>query len=80
MGKPAGMETRGSELLVITGLHGSGFSFWGLQVLVTSTRETRVYFILLLIWFIIHITHFNVLSSGEHRVGAGSFLSLHRLC
>ena len=81
MGKPVGMETCRSELLVITGLHRSGFSFWGLQVLATSTCETKVYFIyLLLILFIIYITCFDVLSSVEHRVGIGSFLSLHKLC
>jgi hypothetical protein len=39
------------------GLHGSGFSFWGLRVLATSTRETKVF-----ILFIIYITCFNVLS------------------
>jgi hypothetical protein len=27
MGTPADIETHGSELLVITGLHGSGFLF-----------------------------------------------------
>jgi hypothetical protein len=45
MGKPTGMETHGSELLVITGLHGSGFLFWVLRVLAASTLETKVLFI-----------------------------------
>ena len=37
VGKPMSMETHGSELLVITGLHGSGCFFWVLRVLATST-------------------------------------------
>jgi hypothetical protein len=45
MGKPAGMETHGSELPIITGLHGSEFLFWVLRVLATGTRETKVLFI-----------------------------------
>ena len=65
MGKPAGMETRGSKLLVITGLHGSGFLLWVLRVLATSTRETKVYYL----FIIYYITHFDVLSSVDHRVG-----------
>jgi hypothetical protein len=43
MGKPAGMETHGSELLVITGLYRSGCLFWVLQVLATGTRDTKVF-------------------------------------
>ena len=81
MGKPTGMETCRSKLLVITGLHGSGFLFWVLRVLATSTHETKVFFIFLLILFIIYyITHFDVLLSVEHRIGAVSFLSFHKLC
>jgi len=80
MGKPAGMETCGSELPVITGLHGSGFLFWVLRVLATSTRETKILFSYFTNLIDCYITHFDVLLSGEHRVGAGSFLSLHRLC
>src|ERR1700683_4563736 len=68
MGKPTGMETHGSELLVITGLHGSGFLLWVLQVLATSTRETKVYYFII----IYYITCFDVLSSVDHRVGARS--------
>ena len=79
VGKPAGMETRGSELLVITGLHGSGFLFWVLRVLATSTRETKILFIYFTNLIDYYVTHFDVLSSGEHRVGVDSFLSLHRL-
>jgi hypothetical protein len=45
-GIPVGMETRGSESLVITGLHGSGFLFWMLRGLATSTRETIVIYLL----------------------------------
>ena len=65
VGKPAGMETRGSELLVITGLHGSGFLLWVLRVLATSTRETKVFYFII----IYYITRFYVLSSVDHRVG-----------
>jgi hypothetical protein len=43
MGKPMGMETRGSRLLMITGLHGSGCLFWVLRVLATSTCETNIF-------------------------------------
>src|SRR6267154_6837940 len=48
VGKPAGMETRGSESLVITGLHGSECVFWVLRVPATGTCQTIVflYFIL----------------------------------
>ena len=45
VGKPTGMETPGSELPIITGLHRSGFLFWVLQVLATSTHETKILFI-----------------------------------
>jgi hypothetical protein len=44
VGKPVGMETRGSESLVITGLHGSGYVFWMLQVPATGTCQTMVFF------------------------------------
>ena len=70
MGKPAGMETCGSELLVITGLHGSGFLFWVLRVLATSTRETKV--------FIYFIT--NLIATVEHMVGMVSFPYFRKLC
>src|ERR1700683_2058572 len=43
VGFPTGMETRGSELPVITGLRGSGCLFWVLQVLATSTCETKIF-------------------------------------
>ena len=59
MGKPADMETHGSELLVITGLHGSGFLFWVLRVLATSTRETKVLFIYFTNLIDYYITHFG---------------------
>jgi hypothetical protein len=49
MGKPMGMETRGSELLVITGLHRSGFLFWVMQVLTASTRETMVIYLFIIL-------------------------------
>src|ERR1700683_502255 len=65
VGKPTGVETRGSELLVITGLHGSGFLLWVLQVLATSTCETKVFYFII----IYYITRFDVLSSVDHRVG-----------
>src|SRR6202050_2585763 len=65
MRKPMGVETCGSELLVITGLHGSGFLLWVLRVLATSTRETKVYYFII----IYYITCFDVLSSVDHRVG-----------
>ena len=65
MGKPVGMETHGSELLVITGLHRSGFLLWVLRVLATSTHETKVIYL----FIIYYITHFDVLSSVDHRVG-----------
>ena len=58
MGKPAGMETCGSESLVITGPHRSGFLFWVLRVLATSTHETKVLFIYLT--NLIYNTHFDV--------------------
>jgi hypothetical protein len=45
-GIPVGMETRGSESLVITCLHGSRFLFWVLRVLATSTCETIVIYLL----------------------------------
>ena len=46
VGKPAGMETRGPESPVITGLRGSGCMFWVMRVLSTSTRETMVIYLL----------------------------------
>ena len=51
MGKPAGMETCGSESPVITGLCGSGCLLWVLQVLATSTCETKIFIYLLLMQF-----------------------------
>ena len=65
VGKPVGMETRGSELLVVTGLHGSGCSFSALRVLATSTREIKVLFIYSTN-LIYYITHFDILSSVEN--------------
>jgi hypothetical protein len=59
MGKPAGNGTCGSELLVITGLHRSGFIFWELQVLV---RLRYFYFLLiLLLSIILHVLMFECL-------------------
>ena len=49
MGFPTGMETRGSESLVITGLHGSGILFWVMRVLATSTRETMVIYLFIIL-------------------------------
>jgi hypothetical protein len=46
VGKPTGMETRGSESPVITGLHGSGCMFWVMRVLAASTHETMVIYLL----------------------------------
>src|ERR1700691_471918 len=66
MGKPAGMETCGSELLVVTGLHGSGCSFSVLRVLATSTREMKVLFIYSTNLIYCYITHFDILSSVEN--------------
>jgi len=66
VGKPAGMETRRSELLVVTGLHGSGCLFLVLQVLATSTREIKVLFIYSTNLIYYYITHFDVLSSVEN--------------
>jgi hypothetical protein len=43
--KPTGMETRRSESLVITGLHGSECVFWMVQVPATGTCQTMVFFI-----------------------------------
>jgi hypothetical protein len=43
IGKPVGMETHRSKLLVITSLHGSGCLFWVLRVLVMGTRKTKVF-------------------------------------
>ena len=43
VGKPVGMETRGSESLVITGLHGSECVFWVLRVPATGTCKTIVF-------------------------------------
>ena len=42
VGKTTGMETCGSESLVITSLHGSGCMFWVMQLLAASTRETII--------------------------------------
>jgi len=47
-GFPTGMETCRSELLMITGLHGSECLFWVLQVLATSTCETKIFLFLLI--------------------------------
>ena len=66
MGKPTGMETHTSELLVIAGLHGSGCSFSVLQVLATSTREIKVLFIYSTNLIYYYITHFDILSSAEN--------------
>jgi hypothetical protein len=63
VGKPAGMETHGSELLVIAGLHGSGCLFSVLRVLATSTREIKVSFTNLIYYY---ITHFDILLSVEN--------------
>ena len=49
MGKPAGMETRGSELPVITGLHGSGFLFWCCEYLAQVLGRLGFYLFILLI-------------------------------
>jgi len=43
-----GMEIHGSELLVITSLHGFGCLFWVLQVLATGTHETKAFLFLLI--------------------------------
>ena len=58
VGKPTGMETCRSESLVIAGLHGSGFLFWVLRVLATSTCETKVLFIYFtnLIYYLLYYT------------------------
>ena len=66
MGKPVGMETCRSESLVIIGLHGSGFLFWVLRVLATSTREMKVLFIYSTNLIYCYITHFDILSSVEN--------------
>ena len=74
MGKPAGMETHGSELLVVTGLHGSGCSFSVLRVLATSTHEIKVLFIYSTNLIYYYITHFDILSSVENFTGThGTF-------
>jgi len=49
VGKPVGMETCGSESLVITGLRGSGYVFWVLRVPATGTCQTIVF-----LFFIFH--------------------------
>ena len=49
VGKPAGMETRGSKSLMITGLRGSGCVFWMLRVPATGTCQTIVF-----LFFIFH--------------------------
>jgi len=60
-GLPVGMETRRSELLVITGLHRSGCLFWVLRVLATSTRETKVFlFFTNLIYYLLYYPTFVV--------------------
>ena len=46
MGFPMGMETHGSESLVITGLCGSGCVLWVLQVPATGTCQTIVFYFL----------------------------------
>ena len=66
MGRPAGMETHRSELLVIAGLHGSGCLFSVLRVLATSTREIKVLFIYSTNLTYYYITHFDILSSVEN--------------
>ena len=43
-GIPMGMETRRSELLVITSLHRSGCLFWVLRVLAMGTHKTKVFY------------------------------------
>ena len=45
VGKPTGMETRGSELPVSTGLHGSGFLFWCCEYLPQVLGKTKILFI-----------------------------------
>jgi len=56
-GKTHGYETHGSEFLVITGLHGSGFSLWCCeylpQVLVRPSKVLFIYLFILLISLII---------------------------
>ena len=49
VGKPAGMETRGSELPIITGLHGSGFLFWCCKYLPQVLVRLKFYLLTLLI-------------------------------
>jgi hypothetical protein len=46
VGKIMGMETCGSESLVITSLCGSGCMFWVMQLLAASTRETIIIYLL----------------------------------
>jgi len=57
VGKPTGMETRGSESPVITGPHGSGCMFWVLRVPATSTCQTIGIFIFYLVNLPNHISH-----------------------
>src|SRR5882762_10269371 len=53
-GKTRGYETRGSEFLVITGLHGSGFLLWCCEYLPqVLVRLSKVLFILLILLIII---------------------------
>jgi hypothetical protein len=51
VGKIMGMETCGSESLVITSLCGSGCMFWVMQLLAASTRETIIYLFIILLHF-----------------------------
>jgi hypothetical protein len=51
VGKTTGMETCGSESLVITSLRGSGCMFWVMQLLAASTRETIIYLFIILLHF-----------------------------
>ena len=67
MGKPTGMETRGSESLAIAGLHGSGFLFWGCEYLPQVLVRLGFYFIYLLIFIIIMLHILIFFLSVEHR-------------
>src|SRR6202050_3525228 len=64
VGKPAGMETRRSESPAITGLCKSGCLLWVLQVLATSTCETKIVNYL----FILPI---KIKTKGKEKKGGG---------
>jgi len=82
-GKPMGMETYGSKLLLITDLHGSGCLFWMLWGLATSTCETKIFlFFTNLIYYLLYYTfwYLSAWFNIKHSCANSPTTSEHTVC